>query len=261
MDPDQSICYVYQPVRKVKRCICIEMLYVTSGDSFYLHLILLNRKARSDKDVPTYIPVCGGGKPIVCMSYQQSAIAHGYVDSIADVPATYDDMCTNDTGAQCRSYFVVLSLHGYATHVIFDDYERRHFMFMDYITYQGVPQVVAEQMILQDLEHCFCKSHSSLEKFGFPTPDGVPTELDETISLWMSPDVLARQGQLLDSLNKIHPNNYEQQQAYESIMESIVNFKDVNQDDIIQHNFHFIGGPGGTRKLALFKKIACCMPQ
>jgi hypothetical protein len=34
MDPDQSICYVYWPVRQVKRCICIEMLYVTSGACF-----------------------------------------------------------------------------------------------------------------------------------------------------------------------------------------------------------------------------------
>jgi hypothetical protein len=141
------------------------MLYITGGDIFYLHLILLNRKARSDKDVLTYTPVCGGGKPIVYTSYQQSAIAHGYIDSVADVRATYNDMCTNDTGAQCRSYFVVLSLHGYATHVIFYDYKRRHFMFMDYITYQGVAQVVAKQMMLQDLERRFCKSRSSLENF------------------------------------------------------------------------------------------------
>jgi hypothetical protein len=201
MDPDQSISYVYRPVRQVKRCICIKMLYITSGDIFYPHLILLNRKACSDKDVLIYIPVCGGREPIVCTSYQQFAIAHGYVDSIADARATYDDMCTNGKGAQCRSYFVVLSLHGYAMHIIFDDYKRRRFMFMDYIAYQGVPQLVAKQMMLQDLERCFHKSHSSLEKFGFPTPDGVSTELEEAISLWMSPDVLARQRQLLDSLN------------------------------------------------------------
>ena len=94
-------------------------------------LILLNRKACSDKVILTYTPVHGGGNPIVCTSYQQSAIAHGYIDSVADVHATYNDMCTNGNGAQCRSYFVVLSLHGYATHVIFDDYKRRHFMFMD----------------------------------------------------------------------------------------------------------------------------------
>ena len=119
------------------------MLYVTSGDIFYLRLILLSRKAHSDKDVLTYNPIHGGGQPMVCTSYQQSAIAHGHVDSVTDVRSTFMDMCTNDTGAQCRSYFVVLSLNGYETHAIFDDHEKRHFMFMDYITYQGVTQDVA----------------------------------------------------------------------------------------------------------------------
>jgi hypothetical protein len=49
IDPIQAIRYVYRPVRQVKRCICIEMLYVTSGDIFYLRLILLDRKAHSDQ--------------------------------------------------------------------------------------------------------------------------------------------------------------------------------------------------------------------
>jgi hypothetical protein len=48
------------------------MLYVTSGDIYYLRLILLHRKARSDKDGLTYLPVRGGGEPVVCSSYQQS---------------------------------------------------------------------------------------------------------------------------------------------------------------------------------------------
>jgi hypothetical protein len=118
-----------------------------------------------------------------------------------------------------------------------------------------VAQVDAKQMMLQDLEHPFCKSHSSLKQIGFPTPDRVSTELDEPISLWMSPGVLARQGHLLVSLNKTHPNNDEQQQAYKSIIESIVNFKDANQDDTIKHNFNFIGNTCGMRKLAQFKKL------
>ena len=40
------------------------MLYVTSGDIFYLRLILLKRKAHSDKDVLTFNPVCGGLKVV-----------------------------------------------------------------------------------------------------------------------------------------------------------------------------------------------------
>ncbi len=64
---------------------------------------------------------------MVCTRYQQSAIAHGYVDSVTDVCSFFMDMCTNGTGAQCRSYFVVLSLNGYATHAIFDDHEKTLF--------------------------------------------------------------------------------------------------------------------------------------
>jgi hypothetical protein len=77
-------------------------------------------------------------------------------------------MCRTGTGSQCRSYFVVLTLHGYATHEIFDDYEMRRFMFMDYVIFQGVIEPLAEQMMLQDLERKFRKSHTSMEKFGFP---------------------------------------------------------------------------------------------
>ena len=47
----------------------------------------------------------------VCKSYHKSAIAHSYADSVADVTATYDNMCANGTGAQWRSYFVVLTVH------------------------------------------------------------------------------------------------------------------------------------------------------
>jgi hypothetical protein len=32
-----------------------------------------------------------------------------------------------------------------------------------------------------------------------------------------------------------------------------MDFKNANRDDIMEHTFHFIGGPGGTGKSALFK--------
>jgi hypothetical protein len=42
-------------------------------------------------------------------------------------------------------------------------------------------------------------------------------------------------------------------------MESVDRFKDSNRDDITQHEFHFIGGPRGTGKSALFRKLhAAC---
>jgi hypothetical protein len=47
-----------------------------------------------------YIPVRGGGEPLVCASYQQ-AIAHGIVDSIDNVRLTFDGMFEFGMAAQC----------------------------------------------------------------------------------------------------------------------------------------------------------------
>jgi hypothetical protein len=114
-------------------------------------------------------------------------------------------------------------------------------------------------MMLQDLEHKFCRSQTSMAKFGFPTPQGVPTELEEAMSHWKNDDIKTRQGHLLENLNHTHPNNHRQQMGFDSIMESILNFNNANRDDMTQHKFHFIGGPGGTGKSALFKKLhAAC---
>ena len=44
-------------------------------------------------------------------------------------------------------------------------------------------------------------------------------------------------------------------------MNSIIDFKDANRDDITDHIFHFIGGPGGTGKSALFKKLHTTYPK
>ncbi len=98
-------------------------------------------------------------------------------------------------------------------------------------------------------------------KNGFFVPDGVPTELEEAMSIWMSPEVQTRQGKLLDSLNLTQLNNSEQQSAFDSIMNSILGFRDASQDAMVEHIFHFIGGPGETGKSALFKKLhaACRM--
>jgi hypothetical protein len=101
--------------------------------------------------------------------------------SCEDAQLTFDDMCRSGTAAQCRSYFVILTLHGYATHAIFEIPEKKCFMYQDYIIFQHQTVEVAQQMMLQDLEKCFRKSHSSLKFFGFPAPDRVPTELEETL--------------------------------------------------------------------------------
>ena len=53
--------------------------------------------------------------------------------------------------------------------------------------------------------------------------------LAEAVSLWMSLEVQTRQGQLLDSLNVTHPNNDEQQKAFDLIMGSIINTRNCDE--------------------------------
>ncbi len=81
-DNDDIFAYIYIPLNKVKRCLRLETLYRTSGDIYCLCLLLLHKPSHGDKNNLTYIPVRGGGIPLVCASYQQLAIAHGIVDSI-----------------------------------------------------------------------------------------------------------------------------------------------------------------------------------
>jgi hypothetical protein len=58
----------------------------------------------------------------------------------------------------------------------------------------------------------------------------------------------------------ICPNNAEQQNAYNNIMNSIDELRNTEWDLLTSHQFHFIGGPGGMGISALFRKLhaACC---
>jgi hypothetical protein len=111
----------------------------------------------NDQDVLTYHPERGGEDSIIFSSYQQSAIAHGYVDSIVNVRATFDEMCLNGTAQECRNYFVILILHGYATRDIFDDVGRRRCMYRDFIIFDDHTETedIAYNKMLQSLQHQF----------------------------------------------------------------------------------------------------------
>jgi hypothetical protein len=92
------LIYIYIPLKKVKICVRFKMLYRTSSDMYSLHLLLLHKPSCGDQDNLRYNSA-HGGKLLVCTSYQQSAIAHGIVDSIDDITLTFQDMCNNGTGA------------------------------------------------------------------------------------------------------------------------------------------------------------------
>ncbi len=74
-------------------------------------------------------------------------------------------------------------------------------------------------------------------------------------SLLNNPDEIVRQEQILLDLNRLFPNNQEQQAAYASIMHSIDEFSSADSKLLRRHQFHFIDGPDGMGNSALFKKL------
>jgi hypothetical protein len=50
-DKDDIYAYIYVPLNKVKRCVRLEMLYRTSGDIYYLQLLLLHKPSRGDEEI------------------------------------------------------------------------------------------------------------------------------------------------------------------------------------------------------------------
>ncbi len=96
---------------------------------------------------------------------------------------------------------------------------------MDYLQFHNAQTIEnAQLLMLQDLERLFCKSQSLLSKFGFPTTRRVPTEVEEAILKWCNEDEMEGQGELLVSLYLSCPNNAEQQNAYNNIVNSIDEF-------------------------------------
>jgi hypothetical protein len=170
-----------------------------------------------------------------------------------DVLATYDELCTMAIAEECRRYFVVLTLHGYATFEIYQDLERRKFLMGDYIR-AGKTRVQAEMLMLCDLERCMRRSNSSLERYRFPKPGKVPTELQEAIGTWKNELAYTQQLTLLEQLNCAYPNNEEQAAVFDKIMDSILKFHDTPREDLAHHTFHLISGLGGTGKMELFRK-------
>jgi hypothetical protein len=63
-------------------------------------------------------------------------------------------------------------------------------------------------------------------------------------------------------MNRDKLNYVEQQQTFDAIMQSVLSFNASDWDSLNSHEFHFISGPGGTGKSALFQKLqAACQAE
>jgi hypothetical protein len=72
---------------------------------------------------------------------------------------------------------------------------------------------------------------------------------------------MERQQAPLASLYSSCPNNADQQNSYNYIMNSIDDFCNSEWDSLAIHQFHFISRPDGTKKSLLFRKLHAACPR
>jgi hypothetical protein len=219
----------------------MEMCYLNHGEIFYLRLILLKRNVISFDDAF----LDENGK--MHETFQSAAIAWGFVHHVQHCIDQFAEFALISHGKQLRSYFSLMMAHGFPMWPIWQDKLFKEKLMTDY------PD--NENKLLQDLERLLQKEGTSLERFGFPMPTDMDTELDIE-KMKYNPE---KQAELLARLELAYPRNDEQEVAFNEIMNTVKKFQSCNRDQIAEHEFIFLGAPGGAGKTTLFKQCqAAC---
>jgi GTPase SAR1 family protein len=215
----------------------MEMLYPSAGEIWYLRIILLNRPCASYVDALTF-------HGHVCKTFQHSAIAHGYVSDNSETLLCFQEATLMSTPTELHFLFATLTMQGFPTLQIYQDQTCYEAMTLDYRHDARVVQSKEgiENALLIALHQLFVEHHCRLGDFSLPEPKEYPTELAREKLKYNAEE----QGLLLQQLNQRTPNNHEQEEIFQEIVESI------NSNETMKY---FIQGQGGCGKTTLAKKI------
>jgi hypothetical protein len=183
----------------------MEMCYLNHGEIFYLRLILLKRPVICFEDALT------DEDGIQHEKFQLAAIAQGFVQNVEHSIAQFAEFAAISTGKQLRSYFALMTAHGFPMWPIWTNVEFKDKMM------EGYPSKI-ENLLLIDLERLLEKEGTSLEKFGFPMPKDMESELEIAKVLYHP----AKQHVLLKQLESDCPRNAEQQLVFDEIMNKVI---------------------------------------
>jgi hypothetical protein len=105
----------------------MEMNYVNHGEIFYFRLILLKRPVRDADDAKTD-PAGRKHK-----TFQQSAMAHGYIRNLQDTMEQYIEFASMSTPRQLRGHFALMMSEGFPMWHIYDNKVHRQYLMQDYL--------------------------------------------------------------------------------------------------------------------------------
>ncbi len=131
-----------------------------AGERWYLRLILKNRAVASFEDCKVVRGVQHG-------TYQEAAISSGYVKDGEEALNAYKEAMILDAPAQLRALFVMMTLQGYPTLLIFCDDVLRGQMLDEN---GSKTRAQLEEMLLNDLQRRFAYEGKQPSSFGLPEP-------------------------------------------------------------------------------------------
>ena len=228
------IIYIYKRSDMSKCITRMEMLYPSSGEIWYVRLLLINRPCASFEDARSK-------DGVIYDTFQLSAIAHGYVTDELEALRCFESSIGFSSPAELRSLFVMLTLQGGSTLEIFHREDLQTAMLEDYQLDRGSRRM-AYNDLLNDLAYRVQDEGRTLSQYGLPEPEELETELDRELVRYDANEQLL----LLNNLNNQTPNTAEQQIIFNYVLQALRN----NRTKMI-----FIQGMGGSGKSTLTKKI------
>jgi hypothetical protein len=187
------------------------------------------------------------------LTFQSACITAGLCNDQIEAERCFRDALIFSSPAELRGLFVLLTVQGFATMNVWSNQELHDSMRTDFATnYDSylTSQRMADNDLLHDLAERFADQGKTLSQYGFPEPLEIKTELQkERVRYDPNEQVV-----LLRTLEHESPNNLEQQQIYDEIVEALNDDSD-DVSDSEQGTIFFVQGQGGSGKTTLAKKL------
>jgi hypothetical protein len=239
--PDQQRpLYLCKSSDHIRTIVRMEMLYPSAGEVWYLRQLLLHKPFTSYGDARQY-------QGVAFRSYQESALAHGIVTEEREALLCFRESMLTSTPPELRFRFAMLPIEGFPTHPIFYDDVCFDAMTDDYKHDAAVIQTIEGifNTLLKDLVYMFAERGANLTDYALPEPLEYNTELEREQLKFPCEEQAAVLQQLMTNC----PNNEEQKEVYQTIIDAIDNLAYGYSPKF------FIQGQGGCGKTTLARKI------
>ena len=116
-----------RPQSTTKSIVRMEMVYVNSGEIWFLRLILLKYAVFSFDNAKE------DERGTQWESFQQRAISDGLIKEHEECARCYDDVSATSSPSQLRGLFVIMMSEGYPIRTIYDNEDRQSLMIEDFM--------------------------------------------------------------------------------------------------------------------------------